>query len=154
MGHEIERKFLVRDESWRKGASGTPYRQGYLAIARECTVRVRISGDGAWLTVKGPARGLTRLEFEYGIPPADAAAMLEELCPHPPIEKTRYRIPFGGLVWEVDEFHGANEGLVLAEVELEREDQPVELPPWVGREVTGDPRYLNAYLAEHPHTTW
>ena len=154
MGREIERKFLVRDWSWREGATGVTYRQGYLSTARACTVRVRTGGGRAWLTVKGPARGLERLEFEYEIPPADADTMLDELCPHPPIEKTRYRVPFGGLVWEVDVFHGANEGLVLAEVELERADQPVELPPWAGEEVTGDPRYLNAHLAEHPYTTW
>ncbi len=154
MGREIERKFLVRDDSWRGDAAGVAVRQGYLSTARECTVRVRVAGDRAWLTIKGPARGLARLEFEYEIPVADAQALLDELCRHPPIEKTRHRVEYGGLVWEVDEFHGANEGLVVAEVELAREDQEVPLPPWVGEEVSHDPRYLNAHLAEHPYTEW
>jgi len=154
VGREIERKFLVRDDSWREGAVGVTVLQGYLTTARECTVRVRVAGGRAWLTVKGPARGLTRPEFEYGIPVEDAEAMLKELSVAPPVEKTRYRVPFGGLVWEVDVFHGANEGLVLAEVELEHEEQEPPLPPWVGEEVTHDPRYLNASLARHPYTRW
>jgi CYTH domain-containing protein len=154
MGTEIERKFLVVGDEWRGDRQGTRYRQGYLLIAPERTVRVRLGGGQGYLTVKGPRRGISRAEFEYEIPVADAEEMLDALCVKPPIEKTRYRIAQGDLTWEVDEFAGANAGLVLAEVELEREDQPVHLPNWVGQEVSRDPRYTNAYLALHPYRTW
>jgi adenylate cyclase len=151
---EIERKFLLRDEAWRAGASGKPYRQGYLSTEPDRTVRVRVAGDLAFLTVKGRSQGASRAEYEYPLPRADAEEMLDHLCLRPLIEKTRYRVPYGGLVWEIDEFSGDNAGLVVAEVELEAEDQPVALPPWVGREVTGDPRYANASLVARPFASW
>jgi adenylate cyclase len=154
MGQEIERKFLTRDDSWRAGAAGTRYRQGYLSVDQTRTVRVRTAGSQGFLTVKGKTEGAARLEFEYPIPLADAEQLLTELCQRPLIEKVRYRIPHAGLVWEVDEFEGENAGLILAEVELEREDQAVELPPWAGEEVTGQPRYYNANLIALPYSRW
>ncbi len=154
MATEIERKFLVNGESWRVGAEGLAYRQGYLNRDPERTVRVRLAGDAGFLTVKGRSQGACRTEFEYPIPVADARAMLEALCLGPIIEKVRYRVPFGGHVWEVDEFGGENRGLVLAELELGAPDEDFAVPPWVGQEVTGDPRYYNANLAQHPYRRW
>lgn len=154
MGTEIERKFLVVGDAWRQGASGTDYRQGYLCTTPERTVRVRVAGDKGYLTIKGARKGVSRLEFEYAIPLADAQAMLDSMCVRPLIEKTRYRVAHEGLEWEVDEFAGENAGLVVAEVELEREDQEVPLPAWVGKEVSTDDRYANANLAERPFSTW
>lgn len=151
---EIERKFLLTGDSWRQGATGTLYRQGYLCTDPERTVRVRIGGDTAILAIKGRGDGLSRPEYEFPIPPGEAATLLDGLCLQPLVEKVRYLVPFAGLTWEIDEFLGVNAGLVLAEVELEHPDQPVPLPPWVGREVTGDPRYYNAWLARHPFATW
>lgn len=154
MGTEIERKFLVLDDSWKAAAAGKPYRQGYLQTAADRNVRVRIIGDQGYLTVKGRAAGITRLEFEYEVPLADAAQMLDELCFKPLIEKTRFLVEHAGMTWEVDEFAGDNAGLTVAEVELDDERQEVELPPWVGREVSDDPRYLNSSLVAKPYTTW
>jgi CYTH domain-containing protein len=148
MGLEIERKFLVTGDGWRAAALGpaVPLRQGYLAGgATGPVVRVRLAGEQAFLTIKGPGL-LARAEYEYPIPPEDAAAMLETLCAAPVIEKTRTRVGHAGLVWEVDVFAGHLAGLVLAEVELASADQRVELPGWAGREVTDDPRYQNAAL--------
>ncbi len=153
MGQEIERKYLVLGEAWKALAAGTLFRQGYLNSAKERVVRVRTMGDRAALTVKGITVGATRLEFEYDIPFDDANELLE-LCEQPIIEKTRYRITVGDLVWEVDEFHGVNAGLTVAECELESEDQDVPRPDWVGDEVTGDPRYFNSNLIASPYTTW
>ena len=153
MSTEIERKFLVIEDSWRTG-EGTRYRQGYLSTDKHRTVRVRLAGDDAWLTIKGISRGATRAEYEYPIPREDAREMLDHLCREPLVEKVRYRVDYGGLTWEVDEFEGANSGLVVAEVELEREDQDFERPPWLGEEVTHDPRYFNASLVERPYTRW
>lgn len=154
MAHEIERKFLVTSDAWRALAEGTVYRQGYLSSVKERTVRVRTVGDKGYLTVKGITRGAKRVEFEYEIPVADAEAMLYGRCERPLIEKTRHEIPFHGLIWEVDEFAGENEGLVVAEVELSDEDQEIRLPDWVGEEVTEDPRYFNSNLIAHPYKTW
>ncbi|MEZ4485135.1 MAG: CYTH domain-containing protein [Syntrophotaleaceae bacterium] len=154
MAIEIERKFLVRDNSWRQGAVGTTYRQGYLSVDPERTVRVRIAGDQGFLTIKGKTVGMTRSEFEYPIPLADAAQMLDTLCLRPLIEKTRYCVTYSGRTWEVDEFDGDNRGLILAEVELESSGQQVELPSWAGQEVTEDPRYYNASLSRHPYRSW
>lgn len=158
MALEIERKFLVASEAWRelrrKGAEGTLYRQGYLSSAAARTVRIRIVGQRACLTVKGPTRGTTRAEYEYEIPLADAEAMLDALAERPLIEKWRYRISFAGHLWEVDEFLGANAGLIVAEIELERADETFVRPPWVGVEVGHDPRYFNANLVAHPYAEW
>ena len=126
MSTEIERKFLVRDDAWRALAvSAQPMRQGYLASSPECNVRIRLAGDQAWLTIKGRTVGATRPEYEYAIPAADAAELLERLCQRPQIEKTRHRVPYGGRWFEVDVFHGENEGLVLCEIELRQEGEAV-----------------------------
>ncbi len=154
MGVEIERKYLVQGTSWKEGAKGVPYRQGYLSSHRERTVRIRTAGDKGYLTIKGVATGAVRPEYEYAIPHDEAAEMLTALCEQPVIEKIRYKIPFGGLLWEVDEFLGENKGLVVAEVELSDEGQLVTLPPWAGPEVTSDARYYNANLFKNPYSRW
>lgn len=154
MATEIERKFLVHGDAWRQGAQGVVYRQGYLSTDPERTVRVRLAGERAFLTIKGKSRGATRLEFEYPIPTLDATHMLDELCRAPLVEKTRYTLRHGNHEWVLDEFHGANAGLLLAEVELASEDEAFALPPWAGAEVTHDPRYYNANLIAHPYREW
>ena len=154
MGTEIERKFLVIGGGWRAGAAAEVMRQGYISREPGRTVRVRVAGARAYLTLKGARQGLRRAEFEYEIPLADGVALLTELCQPVLVEKTRHRVVFAGLTWEVDEFANANAGLVLAEVELEHEAQPVALPPWVGAEVSTDAHYTNAYLSVHPYSTW
>jgi len=156
VGIEIERKFLVIGAAWRQG-EGEYLCQGYLNRDKQRTVRVRIGGaDGeerAWLTVKGVSVGATRAEFEYEIPVDDARQLLA-LCEGPLIEKRRYRLPLGGLTWEVDEFLGDNQGLVVAEVELQSADQAIIRPEWLGAEVTEDPRYFNSSLASLPYRHW
>jgi len=152
MGIEIERKFLVCGPGWRQGQAQR-YSQGYLNRAAERTVRVRIAGEQAFLTIKGRSQGASRLEFEYPLPLADAQALLQ-LCEGPLIDKTRYTLEQDGLRWEVDEFHGENAGLVLAEVELPSEDQTITRPDWLGEEVTGDERYYNSRLSELPFGRW
>ncbi len=155
MKQEIERKFLVAHDTWRNDVTTTRrIRQGYLCVEPGRTVRVRIAGPEGFLTIKGLGDGAGRAEFEYPLPPADALALLDHLCLRPQIDKTRHLVPHGGLTFEVDVFHGENEGLVMAEVELSAVDTHVDLPPWIGREVTGDHRYFNAYLAQHPFRTW
>ena len=154
MGKEIERKYLIKDDSWSEGALGTTYRQGYLSTVKERTVRVRTIDDKGFLTIKGITIGATRREYEYEIPTEDANEMLDELCEKPIIEKTRYKIPYAGLTWEIDEFAGVNQGLIVAEVELESEEQAIDSPSWVGEEVSGDPRYFNSNLIANPYTTW
>ncbi len=153
MSVEIERKFLVRDRSVLVGSAGARYRQGYLSRDPDRTVRVRLAGDHAFLTVKGRSDGASRAEFEYEIPAADARSLLD-LCEPPLIDKTRHRIEHAGHTWEVDVFHGANDGLVVAEVELDAPDTPVQLPEWIGKEVTTDPRYYNANLVVRPYRSW
>ena len=159
MATETERKYLVRSDAWRLHAQGTRYRQAYLLADERCAVRVRIVGDSrtgharGFLAVKGPTLGVTREEFEYPIPAADAERLLA-CCRTPLIEKTRYRVASHGHTWEIDEFEGANSGLVLAEVELAEAEPPAELPAWVGEEVSDDPRYLNSCLATRPYSTW
>ncbi len=154
MGREIERKFLLKSDVWRALVKGTPYRQGYLNSAKERTVRIRTVGEQAFLTIKGITVGNTRTEYEYPIPFDECNAMLDRLAEKPLIEKTRYKIPYGGLVWEIDEFFGENQGLTVAEVELTSEQQVFEKPAWVGDEVSGDPRYFNSNLIKHPFTQW
>jgi CYTH domain-containing protein len=153
MGKEIERKFRVTGEAWR-AAKATRYRQGYLSTVKERTVRVRTIGDRGYLTIKGASSGAARLEFEYEIPLADAEQMLELLCERPLIEKNRHKIQHDRMIWEVDEFFGDNAGLVIAEVELETENQAFSKPDWVGEEVTDDPRYFNASLISNPYRSW
>jgi CYTH domain-containing protein len=150
MGKEIERKFLVQGQAWRSLAEGTVYRQGYLSTEKERVVRVRTIGDTGFLTIKGITVGSTRLEYEYPIPVTDADEMLDGLCERPLIEKTRYKIESGGHTWEIDEFGGENQGLVVAEVELVAESEAVDLPDWIGEEVTADSRYFNSNLIAHP----
>lgn len=153
MGTEIERKFLVCGDGWRRGAVGVRYRQGYIPT-QGCSIRVRTAGEVAYLTLKVRDTLRTRTEYEYAIPLTDADEMLGRLCTAGLVEKTRYRVPYEGLVWEIDVFEGANAGLIVAEVELASEDQAVALPEWVGEEVTHDDRYLNTHLAQHPYCTW
>jgi adenylate cyclase len=154
MGSEIERKFLVRDVSVISGDEGTEYLQGYLSVDPDRTVRVRISDNEAFLTIKGRSHGPTRAEYEYRIPVDDAREMLATVALRSLIAKTRHVIAAGGLRWEVDVFHGINAGLVIAEVEIPSADYPVPVPPWVGEEITDDYRYSNASLALHPYRDW
>ncbi|MGQ4647583.1 CYTH domain-containing protein [Lyngbya aestuarii] len=154
MATEIERKFLVTGEQWRVLGTSSVYRQGYIATSNGTTVRVRLVGNQGYLTIKSLTVGFTRQEYEYPIPASDAQEMLDNLCDSPLIEKTRYKIEFAGLIWEVDEFAGENQGLILAEVELTKENQIIELPEWIGKEVSDEPRYFNSNLAKHPFTKW
>jgi adenylate cyclase len=156
MAVEIERKFLVVNGGWRTHPSsdgGVRYTQGYLNRDKTRTVRVRVAGAQGWLTIKGISTGASRAEFEYPIPLADAQTLLA-LCDTPLIDKTRHTLTHAGTVWEVDEFHGDNAGLVVAEVELAAEDQPFERPGWLGEEVTHDARYFNSALIAHPFVRW
>jgi CYTH domain-containing protein len=152
MGKEIERKFLVKERTWRQ-AKGTQYRQGYLNSTKERIVRVRTIDGKGYLTIKGLTVGASRMEFEYEIPLQDANELLN-ICEKPLIEKIRYTVEDGGMVWEIDEFAGDNQGLIVAEVELDSEDQPFHKPNWIGKEVTGDPRYFNSNLIKIPYTKW
>lgn len=152
MATEIERKFLVRGNEWRQ-SSPTRICQGYLNRDKDRTVRVRIAGTCAYLTIKSSTKGATRSEFEYEIPMDDAEQLLQ-MCDGPVLEKNRHVLVHAGMTWEIDEFLGANAGLVVAEVELEREDQPFERPAWLGEEVTHDSRYYNSSLAVKPYDTW
>ncbi|MBP8130880.1 MAG: CYTH domain-containing protein [Candidatus Hydrogenedentes bacterium] len=154
MGKEIERKFLIAGDTWRTGARGVSCRQGYLCVGPPVAVRVRVMGGRATLNIKRATLDITRDEFEYPIPAEDAEALLAGLCQGYLVEKTRYRIAFGGHVWEVDEFHGLNAGLLVAEIELNTPDEPFARPPWVGSEVSGDPRYLNSSLTTRPYCQW
>jgi adenylate cyclase len=152
MATEIERKFLVQGTQWRNGAR-LSIKQGYLNRDKARTVRVRIRGEQAFLTVKGLTQGASRAEFEYEIPLADAEELLK-LSDGPMIEKDRYVLVHDGSKWEVDEFHGDNSGLVVAEIELQSQDEQFSRPPWLGREVTDDNRYYNSSLAGHPYRDW
>ena len=153
MAAEIERKFLVADDSWRDGSTGVRIAQGYLSQDPDRTVRVRLAGENAWITIKGRTEGITRAEFEYGIPPEDARALLG-LCLPSVIDKTRYKVRHGGHMWEIDVFHGENGGLIVAEVELSEEGESPEMPGWVGEEVSSDVRYFNSALARNPFMHW
>ena len=154
MAIEIERKYLVVGEDWRQLGTGSEFRQGYLSTVKERTVRVRVIGTRGFLAVKGITTGATRTEYEYEIPVNDARVMLADLCEQPIIEKNRYVIPWAGVTWEVDEFLGANAGLIVAEVELDTADSKIDLPEWIGEDVTDDPRYFNSNLVAHPYSTW
>jgi adenylate cyclase len=156
MATEIERKFLVRDNSWRKGSivKEVRYRQGYMTSGEAASVRIRISNHDAYLNIKSATLGIKRQEFEYPIPEQDAQEMLDTLCHKPLIEKTRFYLEYQGHTWEVDVFEGDNEGLVVAEVEMESEDEDFEKPSWLGEEVSEDPRYYNTCLVRHPYKDW
>lgn len=156
MGIEIERKFLLKSSEWKKleqFARPSIIRQGYLSSDPERTVRVRLKDELGYLTIKGSTQGLSRKEFEYQIPVAEAEDLLS-MCDGPLIEKTRFYIKTGNQLWEIDEFFGDNTGLVLAEAELESEEQALEIPEWVGTEVTKDKRYYNSQLAFKPYIQW
>jgi len=155
MATEIERKFLLRDDSWRQLAdAGTRFSQGYLIGSSQASVRVRIEGDQANLNIKSATLGIQRHEFEYSIPLDEAREMLETLCEKPIIDKFRYRLHYGEHEWEIDVFEGDNAGLVVAEIELEHEDEAFERPDWLGEEVSHDVRYYNVNLVNHPYKDW
>lgn len=154
MGTETERKFLVTDNSWRQEAGESRHlRQGYLSIEGATSVRIRTDGHEAWLTIKGPREGLSRPEFEYAVPMEDAEILLG-MCGGQLVEKIRHSVPWQGRLWEVDEFTGANKGLIVAELELVLADEEFARPAWLGEEVTDDPRYLNANLSTKPFHEW
>lgn len=155
MGLEIERKFLVADDSWKaSGEPGVELRQGYLNLEQRCSIRVRTDGQHGWLNIKGATIGAQRQEFEYEIPLDDAEQLLKQFAIGPLIEKTRHRVPYGVHVWEVDVFGGANGGLVVAEIELDDPQQEFERPSWLGPEVTDDIRYYNTSLTRNPYANW
>ncbi|MFP3873261.1 MAG: CYTH domain-containing protein [Thiohalophilus sp.] len=155
MATEIERKFLIGDDRWRQQAdAGQRIAQGYLIGARNASVRVRIEGDQANLNIKSATLGIHRQEYEYPIPLEDAREMLDNLCEKPVIEKVRYHVPHAGHVWEIDVFEGDNAGLVVAEIELDSEDETFEYPDWLGKEVSDDVRYYNVSLVKHPYKDW
>ncbi len=159
MGVEIERKFLLRSDAWRRDAGiGIRLVQGYFETGpgdSSPTVRVRIAGEKAFLTIKGRPSGLVRSEFEYPLPVADADAMLKEFCGERIIEKCRYHLPAGnGRVWEIDEDFGLNTGLFTAELELADPEEAFSRPEWLGEEVSGDPRYTNGALSRFPYSRW
>ena len=154
MGKEIERKYVVDTTAWKPQDGGTHFKQGYLNSQKERVVRVRIEGDRAKLTIKGPSVGVTRSEFEYTIPVDDAAILLDNLCEQPLIDKHRHKEVHGGKTWEIDVFHGENEGLVVAEIELASEDEKFAAPAWAVREVSSDSRYFNSNLLKNPFKNW
>lgn len=156
MAVEIERKFLIKNEDWKNDpnlTAGLVIKQGYLNLEPKKTVRVRTKGEKAFLTIKGKSDGISRLEFEYEIPVTDALALLQ-LSDYPLIEKTRFNLPIGSLIWEIDVFEGDNQGLEIAEVELNSVDQHIDLPSWVGREVSAEARYFNGQLVQNPYKNW
>ncbi len=154
MAIEIEKKFLLLNNNWKQDTTSSIYYQGYIVSGMGKTVRVRIAGEKSYLTIKGKHSGISRMEFEYEIPMEDARILLEELCEKPIIHKKRYIKKQGGFVWEIDEFYGENDGLVMAEIELEHEDQDFPKPEWLGKEVTYDSRFYNASLRINPYMNW
>jgi adenylate cyclase len=154
MPQEIERKFLLKSDAWRVSASRTqPMSQGYVATGERASVRVRIAGEAAWLNIKSGGLVASRAEYEYPIPAAHARELLA-LCAGPLIDKTRYLVPYGGFEWEIDEFRGDNDGLIVAELELDHEDQEFPRPDWLGAEVTHLRRYYNVCLVDYPYRAW
>ena len=163
MAIEIERKFLVTGDGWRRNVSRSEtLRQGYLSSSSSasgsapntCSVRVRIQGDRAFLNIKEAVMGRERLEFDYGIPVEDAVEMLERLAAGPVLDKTRHIVEANGMTWEIDVFHGANAGLVVAEIELDAVEDEISAPDWLGKEVTELRRYYNVALVDHPYSQW
>jgi len=155
MATEIERKFLLVSDAWRAliGRSES-FRQGYLSSSKRASVRVRIADDTATLNIKGMTLGIQRPEYEYEIPLPDATELLDQLCERPLIEKTRHFIEFGGKLWEIDEFHGDNAGLIVAEVELDAPDDVIPMPAWAGADVSHLERYYNVRLTQYPYSQW
>lgn len=155
MGIEIERKFLLKHEGWRRQSESKTYLvQGYLSVTPEATVRVRIAADRAFLTLKGKRSNYSATEFEYPVPLDDAHQILKQMCVHSPVEKWRHIVKHHGHIWEIDEFLGPNAGLYVAEIELESANAEFSIPDWLGEEVSHDPRYTNASLAQHPYSAW
>lgn len=155
MATEIERKFLVRDDSWRSSVdSSVEIRQGYLAGSEKSSIRVRVADDKANINIKSATLDVTRVEYEFKIPLTDALEMLDNLCEDPLIEKTRFHVQHGVHLWEVDVFGGENQGLVVAEIELGERDEEFDRPEWLGEEVSSDPRYYNVCLVKHPYKDW
>lgn len=155
MAIEIEHKFLLANDDWRKHVSrSVKYRQGYLSSQPTSSIRVRTSNNHAWLNIKTATVGTHRHEYEYEIPLADANEILNNLCKKPLIEKTRYFVTDDANLWEIDEFEGANQGLIVAEIELDETGQSFSKPLWLGSEVTSDLRYYNNNLAIHPYSEW
>jgi adenylate cyclase len=155
MAIEIEHKFLLANNDWRHFVTkSVHYRQGYLSALASSSVRIRASDHQAWLNIKSATIGNQRHEFEYQIPLSDATDMLNSLCTKPLIEKIRHFVPVNNDLWEIDEFYGANQGLIVAEIELSTIDQLFEKPAWLGLEVTDDLRYYNNNLSTHPYSQW
>ena len=155
MATEIERKFLLVSDEWRALVRHSEsFRQGYLNNSKRASVRVRIADGQATLNIKGMTIGVQRPEYEYDLPLQDASELLEQLCERPLIEKTRHFVEFGGKTWEIDEFHGDNQGLIVAEVELDAADETITLPTWAGKDVSHLPRYYNVSLTQHPFSQW
>ena len=154
MALEIERKFKVANDSWRDSVTrSTSLRQGYLSTKPEATVRVRLENGVGTLTIKSKTRGISRSEFEYDIPNSEATQLLQ-LCEGPLIEKIRHLVIIGEHTWEIDEFSGDNQGLIIAEIELSSEDESFEKPAWLSKEVSDDARYYNSSLVNHPYSQW
>ncbi len=155
MAIEIEKKFLLNNDGWRKHAdAGTAFKQGYLLGSEKASVRIRIEGERANINVKSATLGITRQEFEYAIPMQDAEELLTSLCQKPLIEKTRYHVMHDNHLWEIDVFAGDNAGLVVAEIELQSEDEYFSRPDWIGEDVSDDHRYYNVCLVKHPFCDW
>jgi adenylate cyclase len=155
VGIEIERKFLLANDSWRQAVTkSVAMRQGYLASSSSCSVRVRLTADEGRLNIKSATLGIERQEFDYDIPRADAIAMLDDLCGGKELRKTRHFVPYGTHLWEIDEFAGVNAGLIVAEVELGAVDEVFTAPPWLGPEVSRERRYYNVCLIERPYSQW
>lgn len=154
MGIEIERKFLVKDYSFKELALGETYRQGYICSEHSRTVRIRVCNNKGFITIKGKTTGITRLEYEYEIPVGQAEELLNNICEKPLIDKLRYKIKYEGFIWEVDEFFGENEGLIVAEIELTEENIDFPKPDWIDQEVSSDYRYSNSNLTKNPYKYW
>ncbi|MDQ2086383.1 CYTH domain-containing protein [Herbivorax sp. ANBcel31] len=154
MGTEIERKFIINKNKLIDLPNGILYRQGYLSTSKERTVRIRVFSKKAYITIKGLSQGASRLEYEYEIPFKDGNEMLDKLCKKPVIEKIRHKYLYEDFIWEIDVFLGENKGLILAEIELEKEDAFFKKPSWIGNEVTGDPKYYNSSLIKNPYKNW
>ena len=154
MAIEIERKFLVKERPFAMAKKSLKINQGYILNEKSKVIRVREKGDDYFLTIKGNNIGISRLEYDFPISKDDAEELIIHFCKTTLIEKTRHYVEHKGHTWEVDEFHGTNDGLIVAEIELESEDEKFEIPNWIGEEVTQDERYYNMNLAVHPYTSW